>query len=112
MAVRIYSLAKDLGLDSKELVDLCTRLGIQGKGSALASLEDEEISRIKRHLEEKAAPAASAPAASQPIKPVRESLIKETPIRDLDAIAWAGQNEICSRNANPSLWLRNDRFRI
>ena len=38
MAVRIYTLAKDLKLDSKELVDLCTRAGIQDKGSALASM--------------------------------------------------------------------------
>ncbi len=42
MPVRIYSLAKDLNLDSKELVDICNRIGIPGKGSALASLEDEE----------------------------------------------------------------------
>ena len=38
MAVRIYSLAKELKVDSKELVDLCTQIGIGGKGSALASL--------------------------------------------------------------------------
>ena len=82
MAVRIYSLAKDLGLDSKELVDLCTRLGIQGKGSALASLEDEEIARIKRHIEEKKAPPAASPAAAVPTKPAREA-VKDTPIRDL-----------------------------
>ncbi len=82
MAVRIYSLAKDLGMDSKELVDLCTRIGIQGKGSALASLEDEEISRIKRHIEEKATPAPSAQAVAQVVKPVREP-VKEVPKRDL-----------------------------
>ncbi len=82
MAVRIYSLAKDLGMDSKELVDLCTRIGIQGKGSALASLEDEEIARIKRHIEEKATPAASAQAVVQAVKPVREPM-KEVPKRDL-----------------------------
>ena len=40
MAVRIYSLAKELKVDSKELVDLCTQIGIGGKGSALASLSD------------------------------------------------------------------------
>ena len=82
MAVRIYSLAKDLGMDSKDLVDLCTRIGIQGKGSALASLEDEEIGRIKRHIEEKATPAASAQTAPQVVKPIREP-IKEMPKRDL-----------------------------
>ncbi len=47
MAVRIYSLAKELKIDSKELVDICTRAGIPGKGSALASLADDEVVRLK-----------------------------------------------------------------
>ena len=47
MAVRIYSLAKDLKVDSKELVDICTHIGIGGKGSALASLSDEEVVKIQ-----------------------------------------------------------------
>ena len=38
MAVRIYTLAKELKIDSKELVEICTRAGIQDKGSALASM--------------------------------------------------------------------------
>ncbi len=59
--VRIYSLAKDLNLDSKELVDICNRIGIPGKGSALASLEDEEVARIKKHVS-----AASAPPTAPP----------------------------------------------
>ena len=50
MAVRIYSLAKELKLDSKELVELCTRAGIQDKGSALASLDDAEVARIKEFV--------------------------------------------------------------
>jgi len=50
VAVRIYSLAKELKLDSKELVELCTRAGIQDKGSALASLDDAEVSRIKEFV--------------------------------------------------------------
>jgi translation initiation factor IF-2 len=80
VAVRIYSLAKDLGLDSKELVDLCTRIGIQNKGSALASLEDEEIARIKKHLADKSA-ATTAAAAPPVAKPTREPA-KEAPVRD------------------------------
>ncbi len=91
MAIRIYSLAKDLGLDSKELVDLCARIGIQGKGSALASLEEDEIARIKKHLEEKAAPAA-APAKEAP-KPTRE-VSKDAPIRDLGVKAVAPKRDI------------------
>ncbi len=101
MAVRIYSLAKDLGLDSKELVDLCTRLGIQGKGSALASLEDEEIARIKRHIEEKSAPTASAATMAQPTKPTREP-IKDTPIRDLSGRLGAAKRDLSSARPKPT----------
>ncbi|HBB72959.1 MAG TPA: hypothetical protein DC048_00760, partial [Planctomycetaceae bacterium] len=50
MAVRIYTLAKELKIDSKELVDLCTRAGIQDKGSALASMTDEEVGKLKEFI--------------------------------------------------------------
>ena len=97
VAVRIYSLAKDLGLDSKELVDLCTRLGIQGKGSALASLEDEEISRIKKHLDEKKAPpAADITVPTQPPKAATREPIKDTPIRDLGARPGGAKRDLSS----------------
>ncbi|QEG37092.1 translation initiation factor IF-2 [Bythopirellula goksoeyrii] len=77
MAVRIYSLAKELKLDSKELVDVCARLGIRGKGSALASLSDEEVSKLKEHFQGSGTPSApqgtpTAPAPERPKEPVRE----------------------------------------
>ncbi len=50
MPKRIYALAKELKMDSKELVDLCSKIGIQNKGSALASLEDDEVERIEKYL--------------------------------------------------------------
>ncbi|RLT15968.1 MAG: translation initiation factor IF-2 [Planctomycetota bacterium] len=50
MAVRIYTLAKELKIDSKELVDICTRAGIQDKGSALASMTDEEVVKLKEFI--------------------------------------------------------------
>ena len=49
MPIRIYSLAKELGIENKELVDVCAKVGIHGKGSALASLTDEEVSQVKSH---------------------------------------------------------------
>lgn len=79
MAVRIYTLSKELKIDSKELVDLCTRAGIQDKGSALASMSDEEVAKLKEFIagksrppERPAAPAgpAPAPAAAKPVTPV------------------------------------------
>jgi translation initiation factor IF-2 len=50
LATRIYTLAKELKLDNKVLVDVCNKIGITGKGSALASLSDEEVAAIKVHL--------------------------------------------------------------
>ncbi|HEX6961105.1 MAG TPA: translation initiation factor IF-2 [Lacipirellula sp.] len=58
MAVRIYSLAKDLKIDSKELVDICAQIGISGKGSALASLSDDEVAKIQDYFKGGAKPAA------------------------------------------------------
>ncbi|MCD4726151.1 MAG: translation initiation factor IF-2 N-terminal domain-containing protein, partial [Pirellulales bacterium] len=46
MPIRIYALAKQLKLDSKVLVDICTKSGVTGKGSALASLTDQEVERV------------------------------------------------------------------
>ncbi|MBS0210261.1 MAG: translation initiation factor IF-2 [Planctomycetes bacterium] len=61
MAVRIYSLAKELKLDSKDLVDLCAKAGVAGKGSALASLTDDEEVRVRAFV---AGGAKNAPRAT------------------------------------------------
>ncbi len=59
--VRIYALAKELNLDSKDLVEVCRKAGIPGKGSALASLSDQEAEKVKKFLAgEKKKPEASA----------------------------------------------------
>ena len=49
MPARIYALAKELKIDSKQLVDLCAKAGITGK-SPLASLADDEVARLKDYL--------------------------------------------------------------
>ncbi|MDO4586457.1 MAG: translation initiation factor IF-2 [Planctomycetia bacterium] len=46
MSIRIYALAKQLKVESKLLVDVCKKLGLEGKGSALASLTDEEVQLV------------------------------------------------------------------
>ncbi|MDZ4848975.1 MAG: translation initiation factor IF-2 [Pirellulaceae bacterium] len=79
MAVRIYSLAKELGLDSKELVELCTRIGILNKGSALASLEEDEIGRVKKHLATAAAPPAAKSATGGPATPLAPERVAAAP---------------------------------
>jgi translation initiation factor IF-2 len=93
VAVRIYTLSKELKIDSKELVDLCTRAGIQDKGSALASMSDEEVAKLKEFIAAKSRPPErptpapvkpGAPAAAKPTAPVTTTLKRE------DYIAPAG----------------------
>ena len=60
---RIYALAKELGLDSKDLVEVCTKAGVTGKGSALASLSSDEVEKIKSYL--KGGRSASKPASAK-----------------------------------------------
>jgi translation initiation factor IF-2 len=93
VAVRIYTLSKELKIDSKELVELCTRAGIQDKGSALASMSDEEVAKLKEFIAaksrppERPAPAPvkpGVPAAAKPTAPVTTTLKRE------DYIAPAG----------------------
>lgn len=68
---RIYALAKELNLDSKDLVDLVKKVGITGKGSALASLTDDEVQRVRDHLSVGAAAKSAAPPATA--KPTPEN---------------------------------------
>ncbi len=63
MAIRIYALAKELKIDNKKLVDICTKAGIKGKGSALASLTDEELATLKAFMSGARAGRADGPSA-------------------------------------------------
>jgi translation initiation factor IF-2 len=63
LAIRIYTLAKELKIDNKKLVDICTKAGITGKGSALASLTDEEEARLKAYLSGSKGPRETAAGA-------------------------------------------------
>lgn len=56
MPARIYALAKELNLDSKDLVGIVKKVGITGKGSALASLTDDETQKVRDHLAGGSAP--------------------------------------------------------
>ena len=46
--IRIYELAKELGIANKIVLDLCADLGIPGKKSHSNSLSDDEAERIRR----------------------------------------------------------------
>lgn len=67
--IRIFSLAKELGMDSKVLIEHCRAAGLTVKGSALASISPEEKELVLRHMEnadgggkENPTPVADAPS--------------------------------------------------
>jgi len=86
--IRIYALAKELKLDSKQLVEVCNQAGVTGKGSALASLDDDEIVKIKDFLNKgqgnAAKPESGTGPAEEPYRPERSvTPSKLRPIRNL-----------------------------
>ena len=108
MPIRIYALAKDLKIDSKELVEVCTKAGITGKGSALASLTDDEVEKVKSYLQGgkkpesgrlPSRPAPPGPAGSRPasrgdyIGPAGRRQRPRTPIVSADPSKPSGSAE-------------------
>ena len=76
MPVRIYAFAKELGLDNKQLLDICEKANIKGKGSALASLDDDEVTSIKAFM------AGGGGVAEEPVEenvPVRPAPFRTSP---------------------------------
>jgi translation initiation factor IF-2 len=46
---RVYELAKELGLENKDLIARMEKLGMKGKSHS-SSLEDSEVERIQREF--------------------------------------------------------------
>lgn len=67
MKIRIFALAKELDIDSKLLIEYCTKAGIVIKNSALASISPDEKERVMDIVR---ASGPSAPPASAPAKTV------------------------------------------
>ncbi|WP_397568975.1 translation initiation factor IF-2 [Schlesneria sp. T3-172] len=95
MKIRIFALAKELDIDSKILIDFCTKAGITIKNSALASISPEERDRVMEIIRSSgsttaAPPVAAAPAAAPPPvaatrEPVADLAVKSRPIRVMGA---------------------------
>ena len=65
MTIRIYALAKQLKKTSKELLEVCPKLGINGKVNQLASLSTDEIARISEYFSSMS--DQSAKSVEQPV---------------------------------------------
>ncbi len=64
MPVRIYALARQLRIDKQALFEACKKAGVTVKGSALASLSDDEVAQVKAFLSGKGSGGASRSAGT------------------------------------------------
>ncbi|HEV8069108.1 MAG TPA: translation initiation factor IF-2 [Planctomycetaceae bacterium] len=62
LKIRIFALAKELGIDSKDLIEHCNAAGIKLKNSPLASISPEERDRVLQQMKKGGAGPAPAPA--------------------------------------------------
>ncbi len=75
LKIRLFALAKELGIDSKDLIEHCNSAGIKVKNSPLASISPEERDLVLGHLK-KSGPttvAAAPPEEAQMTPFARES---------------------------------------
>ncbi|MEM9411161.1 MAG: translation initiation factor IF-2 [Planctomycetota bacterium] len=103
-SVRIYAFAKELGLDNKQLLDICESCGIKGKGSALASLDDDEIAKIKKHMTE----GSSVATATEP-PPEKPAPIREAPLPPKQPAAPMRKDSILNRKPDAGVRDLNQR---
>ena len=82
MPIRIYAFAKELGFDNKQLLDVCDKVNIKGKGSALASLDDDEVAKIRSFLADGGGSAAEEPEP-EALAPMRPEPGRQRKIVDL-----------------------------
>lgn len=74
MKIRIFALAKELGIDSKDLIEYASEAGVTVKNSALASVTPEERDAILKHVEDRGdSDAPSEP--DQPAVPTRDATL-------------------------------------
>ena len=66
MSIRIYALAQQLKVETKTIVDTLKTLGIEGKGSALANLTEDEAARVKTSIQKS---SSKSPKPGAPVRP-------------------------------------------
>ena len=93
MKIRIFKLAKELGLDHKELVAICGEVGVAVKSSPLASITPEQKDLVTEHLKTRS--SSSAPESE-------ESSTSVAPVRDPDEPASSRIRTMRTMSARPT----------
>ncbi|HMR81180.1 MAG TPA: translation initiation factor IF-2 N-terminal domain-containing protein, partial [Polyangiaceae bacterium] len=63
--VRVYEVARDLGIENKALVALFQSVGVTEVRNHMSAVAPEQVERVKRHLEK----ATAAPVVEERIRP-------------------------------------------
>ena len=69
LKIRLFALAKELGIDSKDLIEHCNSAGIKVKNSPLASISPEERDLVLGHLKKSGSTDATAPPEEAQMTP-------------------------------------------
>lgn len=86
MAIRIFALAKELGIESKELIEYCNQAGVPAKNSALASISQEQRDVVLSYIEQKGKPKSAEPQG--PLAPMRDpSLDPSGKVRKIEVLS-------------------------
>lgn len=82
MKIRIFALAKELGVDSKDLIQQCNDAGLDVKSSPLASITPEERDVLMAHLKSQSG-SGTATATQEVRVPSREETRREVQSREI-----------------------------
>ena len=96
MKIRIFALARDLGLDSKVLIDLCEQAGVKLR-NALATISEEERDTVVAYIRSKG-PTTGGSALPVEMTPVRDVPLAAGKVRQIvgipSRVAGRSQDEI------------------
>ena len=82
--VRVYALAKELKLDTKDILDLCHELGYAGIKNQLSGLEPDHVVALKKRVKEgPKSHAAPTPTTAKPAPVAGPPKVLETKVRTL-----------------------------
>ena len=87
MKIRLFALARELGLDSKVLIELCDEAGVKLR-NALATITPEEKDQVVAFIENRNGSGSSPPVpAEEELVPVREETPAAAKPREMRSIA-------------------------
>src|SRR5262245_32634411 len=95
LKIRIFTLAKELDMDSKVLIGVCQKVGIHLKDSPLASISEDEKERVLAFIRQGSSPGEAVPdslapkrepqrtAAAGKVPQIRPLAPRSAPLREL-----------------------------